>query len=66
LPGPGAKASERFAKIESTLEASVIPAAPMAVIFKKFLRLVDFFCPTIQPFLVGYSIKQINYLMLIG
>jgi hypothetical protein len=52
LPGPGEKVSDRFAKIESTLEASAMPAAPMAVIFKKFLLLVDFFCLTIQPFFI--------------
>jgi hypothetical protein len=45
LPGPGAIAADVAEKIESTLEATVIPAAPMAVILRKFRRPVEMLLP---------------------
>jgi hypothetical protein len=58
LPGPGAIAADCRAKIESIREASVIPAAPTAVIFKKFLRLVEFFFLMSWPTLPAIEFKE--------
>jgi len=55
FPGPGEAAADDAEKIESTFETSVIPAAPAAVIFKKFLRLVDFLSPMSWSF---FKIKR--------